>query len=372
MAKYKVAIVFDHYPNEAQYSWRAIGEWLSQNTDWEVRMFLNENKPFKGFVNIKEQNQLKRFFFRFFNTIKNHNNSKTLSQFQPLIEFRPDIVHLINAQNFPRLLTVLDTINPSIVFTFRGYDTLVRPFTDKEWRESLNTIYTKSKALHFVSDYIKDAAIGLGADRKKCFTIYQSINSTEFSNTIDRKRKDTVNIISTGRLTWEKGYIYGLEAIAILIEKNYNIKYTIFGDGPDLNLLQYHIRRLNLTNHCFLAGKIPITQIKEELTKADIFFHPSLSDALPNSLIEASSMGVPIVSTTAGGIPEVVVHNQTGFLAPPASVEELVQYLEILIEDEIAATRMGSNGRTYILQKFTKDSERTQWEAIYRQVLPQS
>lgn len=371
MAKYRVAIVFDHYPNEAQYSWRAIGEWLSQNTDWEVRMFVNENKLFKGFINIKEQNRFKRLFFRIIYTLKNHNNSKALSQFQPLIEFRPDIVHLINAQNFPRLSTVLDTINPSIVCTFRGYDTLVRPFTDKVWRESLNTIYTKSKALHFVSDYIKETAVGLGADRKKCFTIYQSINSAEFSNPVLKKRKDTINIISTGRLTWEKGYIYGLEAIAGLIEKHHNIKYTIFGDGPDLNLLQYHIRRLNLANHCLLAGKIPITQIKEELTKADIFFHPSLSDALPNSLIEASSMGVPIVSTTAGGIPEVVLHNQTGFLAQPTCVEELLQYLEILIEDEMAATRMGNNGRTYILQKFTKDSERTQWEAVYRQVLAQ-
>jgi glycosyltransferase involved in cell wall biosynthesis len=168
-----------------------------------------------------------------------------------------------------------------------------------------------------------------------CVSI-SAASETPHSKKNDRKtQNETIQIISTGRLVWEKGYIYALEAVSNLLQTHKNIIYSIWGSGPDIYLLNYHIQRLRLTDYCFLKGEGSKAELTNHLFDSDIYLLPSLSEGVPNSILEASATGLPVVSTLVGGIPEVVKHGITGLLSPPANSIEIAANIEKLILDKL-------------------------------------
>ena len=169
--------------------------------------------------------------------------------------------HFVNAQLYHEVKPNLPEA-VKVICSFRGYETLVRYQEDENWRIRLHDIFQKADGLHFVSDYLKHEAINLGAPVEKSTTIYRSVD-LDFFNAQPRITKVKIDILSAGRLTWQKGFKHALEAISILKAYTENFTYTIVGDGEELEPLQQEIIRLKLQTWVKIMSHVDINQLKE-------------------------------------------------------------------------------------------------------------
>jgi colanic acid/amylovoran biosynthesis glycosyltransferase len=110
----------------------------------------------------------------------------------------------------------------------------------------------------------------------------------------------------------------------------------------------FHIHELKLQNHIVLHGKKNKNEVSDWINKSDIFLLTSVYEGIPNVVLEAMAMELPVVTTKSGGVDEVIEHGVDGFIAPLYDIETVSNLLEKFIQDKQLALTMGKAAR----QKF--------------------
>jgi colanic acid/amylovoran biosynthesis glycosyltransferase len=292
--------------------------------------------------------------------------SQLKKKLQPLIRFKPEIIHLLTSNAFGHIEPILESGSIKLIVSFRGYDINVFPYESRENKMLTQRIFQKADVLHFISEDLRRTAIKLKADPKKCIVINRSIkiDKNENLNKTAMRNKKLI-ILSVGRLVWEKGYLYALETISILKNKGYDFEYHIAGSGNDYGMLNYHVNRLNIADIVIFKGELSRKEIKKALLNSDVYFQPSLSEALSLALIEASYYKLPIISSDTGGIPEVVKHGVTGLLSNVCRSENYAENIIKLFESEDLRIQMGNNAHDRIMKNFSRVKEIEKWRELY-------
>jgi colanic acid/amylovoran biosynthesis glycosyltransferase len=146
-----------------------------------------------------------------------------------------------------------------------------------------------------------------------------------------------LRLVSVGRLVEKKGLQDALLAVALLQKSGVNVSYTIVGAGPLRARLEETARRLQVTRVTF-TGAVLQDEVTQHLVQSDILLTPSVraengdEEGIPNVIKEAMALGRPVVSTRHSGIPELVEHGVTGFLAGERDPEGLVAAVRHLRE----------------------------------------
>jgi glycosyltransferase involved in cell wall biosynthesis len=283
---------------------------------------------------------------------------------QPLLDYKPTTIHLLTSNTFDNIKNDIGK-NVKLIVSFRGYDINVFPFISDENYVKTQNLFKRANVLHFISNALRERAVALGADPLKSIVIKRSLNFEKLV-TNSKIDKDRIIILSTCRLVWEKGLIYGLEAIAKLVNLHTDLSYLIIGDGIDKSLLLFHVKRLKLENNVTLLGQLTKYEVFAYYSKASIYLQPSLEEALSNSIMEASYFGLPVVSTNTGGIPEVIQHEFTGLLAPVADSQTLFEHLLKLVEDKNLRLSYGRNGHIKMVEEFNREDEIRNWLDLYK------
>jgi glycosyltransferase involved in cell wall biosynthesis len=362
----KIAIVYSEYPIEAMFSWYHVGMELNKIPGFEVKVFSSDTRSNPDLVPLKLKRRVDLELNKFRFISKHPVTRYHLALYSPLYDFKPDVIHLINAQTYSSVKEVIEQLKCQLIVTFRGFDILIKPKTDPEWKQTLESIFKTAYQLHFVSNYIKTEAIKLGCPESKSITIHQGIDLNLFNPHGDKLSSDnTIHLVSICRLVWEKGLIYALEAVSNLIKKGHRIRYTIYGTGADQHQLSYHIHRLNLESVCELKGYLNRQEIPDALSHSDIFLAPSLSEAMGNALLEASAMKIPVVASNVGGIPEAILNQQTGLLIQPTDVRGIEEAIEKLMANKKLAGEMGEKGRQHVSDHFAEEQELNGWKQLY-------
>jgi glycosyltransferase involved in cell wall biosynthesis len=166
---------------------------------------------------------------------------------------------------------------------------------------------------------------------------------------------NAIAIGCVGELIPRKGQSCLIEAFAGLAEHLRNgVELVIIGEGRDRGRLQEKIERCGLRGVARLVGAV---EKASSLFKAfDLFAMPSLMEAMPFALLEAMAAGLPAVGSSAWGIPEVIVHGETGLLFPPGDVEALRRSLEALLVDPALRAGMGRRAENIAAEKFSLDT----------------
>jgi colanic acid/amylovoran biosynthesis glycosyltransferase len=178
--------------------------------------------------------------------------------------------------------------------------------------------------------------------------IYNGLNLTEFGRA--NFSSDPPLIIAIGRLIPKKGISDLIRACALLVERGRSFRCEIFGDGPLESQLRGQISEFGLQERVQLPGAKPQHELKARLASADVFVLPSVPEAdggmdnLPTVIMEAMATGLPVVSTKVGGIPEMVVENQTGLLVSPGDVVALADAIEKVTNDRSLGQTLGQSG----------------------------
>ncbi len=166
------------------------------------------------------------------------------------------------------------------------------------------------------------------------------------------------SILSVGQLKEKKGFQYLLQACQILISKDYIFNCQIIGEGDLRPELERQINEFSLQNFVTLRGALPHESVIQEYQRSTIFVLPCITssngdrDGIPNVILEAMAMQLPVISTQHSGIPEVIKNGYNGMLVPPADAYELAYAIATLIDDPYTRTQLGNFGRRTVMERF--------------------
>ena len=168
-------------------------------------------------------------------------------------------------------------------------------------------------------------------------------------------------IYSVGRLIEKKGFDDLIRACAILRDQGTAFHCRITGEGPLHHVLAAQIEAALLAGHVTLTGPLSQPDIIQNLAQAAVFALPCVTesdggrDVLPTVLMEAMAAALPCVSTTLAGVPEMVIHHQTGLLTPERDPAATAAALTEILTDPGLARRLGQAGLALARQRFGKD-----------------
>lgn len=160
----------------------------------------------------------------------------------------------------------------------------------------------------------------------------------------------------------KKGIEYSLEAISILKKRNYNIEFRLIGAGDNQESednLRRIVKQLKIEDVVKFIGKKAHKETIAEMNKSDIFLHPSVTakdgdneGGAPVGIIEASAVGLPVVSTLHADIPEVIVNNRTGYLVEERNSKALADKIVELMNNQEKNSAFGKAGREHIINEY--------------------
>jgi len=167
-----------------------------------------------------------------------------------------------------------------------------------------------------------------------------------------------------------KGIHVCLDAIRDLQYEFPHIIFIVVGDGPESIFLKEKAKELGLENTIrFIGFRRDISTI---LASLDIFIMGSLDgEGVPQALIQAMAMELPVVATFTGGIPEVLTHKETGFLVPPNDSEALMKHIGLLVRNPTLRNEMGKKGRELVVKNFSLQRMAEEVEQWYSQLVSQ-
>ncbi|MDQ7817514.1 MAG: N-acetyl-alpha-D-glucosaminyl L-malate synthase BshA [Melioribacteraceae bacterium] len=151
------------------------------------------------------------------------------------------------------------------------------------------------------------------------------------------------------------------------VKKEIPTKLVLVGDGPDRSECERLARELDLQKDVIFLGKQDA--IEEILTAADLFLMPSQSESFGLSALEAMACGVPVISTSVGGLPELVIHNETGFIAEIGDIDRMAKYTIDLLTNDKKYKSFSKNSRDRAVNSFDKNLIVPQYIKYYESVL---
>jgi glycosyltransferase involved in cell wall biosynthesis len=175
-----------------------------------------------------------------------------------------------------------------------------------------------------------------------------------------------VSIIYVGRLIYAKGVQDLIEAFNKCCESYVGCRLIIVGDGNYREQLESQARKSQYCSQIKFIGELPQQKVMESLAISDIFVNPSYSEGLPTSVLEAASIGLPIVATNVGGTTEIIEHEISGLVVETHDVPALVYQMCKLIKSEELRKKLGNNAKELVKQKFSWDAIVNQWEDLIR------
>jgi len=265
-------------------------------------------------------------------------------------------------------------IKGKVITIFHAYD--LTNFIKKNNKNVYDFLFKKGDLFISISDYWIKKIIELGCDPKKLIVHRMGIDVDKFRYK-ERKHNsgDKIKVLTIGRLVEKKGYKYMIEAISRIVRKNKNIEYIMAGEGPLLLNLKKIAKELNVEKYINFLGAINQKKAIALYREADIFVLPSVTakngdqEGIPVVLMEASAIGMPIISTYHTGIPEVVIDGKSGYLVPEKDVDDLVEKLERLIEHPEMWQGMRGKGRKLIEEKYDINKLNDRLVEIYKNCL---
>jgi glycosyltransferase involved in cell wall biosynthesis len=168
-------------------------------------------------------------------------------------------------------------------------------------------------------------------------------------------------IVSVGRLRAKKGLDTLIDACAVLRQRGQDFVCEIVGYGEEQGPLQAQIQRLGLHTQVRLVGKLAREQVIERYARAALYVQPARiaadgdRDGIPNVLLEAMAMGLPVVASRVSGIPELVSHGVNGVLVEPDNAEVLADAMGHLLQRPMACADLGCRARETVTELFDND-----------------
>lgn len=264
-----------------------------------------------------------------------------------------------------------------VITCFRGAD--ISEYIKKNPQGCYRKLFAKGDLFLPVCHYFKKKLTKLGCMSEKIIVHPSAIDCSFFAY---KKRAlvpdQPIKIVSVSRLTKKKGLSDSIHAVASLLKKYPNIEYTIVGFGDLHKKLEQLIINLGAQNNIKLVGRLSQEEVVALLDVSHIFVLPSMTDkdgdqeGIPNSLKEAMSMGLPVVSTYHAGIPELIKNNISGLLVPEQDPKALSEKIEYLITHPEQWEALCGEARKTIEKKYERNAVNKKLITLFYSLIKQN
>ena len=235
-----------------------------------------------------------------------------------------------------------------------------------------NRFYRRGGVFRLITKFVLKRAdrvlIQTSGQKKELLSMYPEIPDSKIvvvPNGIDPEfppnKTEGKCILYLGRLEEKKGVQYLIEAYR---KRGFKDRLLIIGDGPYRKELERLASGLNVE----FAGKIPNSKVGGFLRRGKIFVLPSLEEGFPTVLLEAMSVGLPLISTRIVGMEDIVKNGENGFLVEPGNPDELGEAIEKLLNDQKLREMMGKRSLEEV-KKYSWDGVILPLENIYHELV---
>lgn len=212
-----------------------------------------------------------------------------------------------------------------------------------------------------ISRYLAERAERLGVAKDRISIIHNGVDLSEISSLLDRPRSAVpFRIVSVGRLSWEKGHEYLISALPLIKKEFPEAHLVLVGGGAEEEKLRKLAAALDVGASVYFRGMLPHLRAMAEAAEAEVFAGPSLAEGMGIVFLEAQALGIPVVGTYVGGIPDVVENEVTGLLVPPKDSAAIAEAVKRVFRDAELRSRLVASGHARI-REFS-------WEKIAGQV----
>ncbi|MCR4401336.1 MAG: glycogen synthase [Firmicutes bacterium] len=296
---------------------------------------------------------------------------------------KSDVVHCHTWYTFMAGFYAKELYGKPLVTTIHSLEPL-RPWKE----EQLGPAYRLSRWMErtgvLASDRVIAVSEGMKKDILKCYTIpedrirviHNGIDLDEYKpvRTNDARREYGVGdkyVLFVGRMSRQKGIIHLLDAVPYLPE---DVQIVLCAGAPDTEEIEREVveRTAGRPNVVLIREMVPKRKIIELYTNAAVFCCPSIYEPFGIINLEAMACETPVVASAVGGIPEVVVDGETGFLVEPGDPQALARAINTLLRDGELARSFGAAGRKHVEARFSWDAVALKTKDLYAELVEPS
>ncbi len=284
--------------------------------------------------------------------------------------FRPDIIHAHDSRTLGLAVLLKAFGERARVIAARRVAFSIRknPLRKIKYQESTDRIIA-------VSFHIRDRLVKDGIDPRKIQVVYDGfdwrslripIGSDEARSALNVRPEDLL-IGTAGQFTPEKGHEVLIRGFKAVYERYSSARLLVVGEGRLRSNYERLIHQLKLDDRVILPGFVP--DLRRVLPALDLFVFPSLEEGLGSTLLMSMAHRIPVCASRSGGIPELVVEDETGFLFPPGNVQALAQTVIRALEDSEKRQCLARNAFSRVRTDFPVERMITETYQIYTNVL---
>jgi glycosyltransferase involved in cell wall biosynthesis len=217
-----------------------------------------------------------------------------------------------------------------------------------------------------VSEFTRDMLRAAGYREASLLMIPNAVDLKRFAPRPIGARQPgaPMTVVYVGRIRPVKGTKVLVDAWPKVMAGGTDARLVIAGDGAEREALAQNTRDAGVGNSVDFLGEV--SDVPGVLARGDIYVQPSYQEGLPNAVLEAMAMGLPIVATRVSGNEDVVADGENGLLVPPGDPEALAAAIRRLIDDPALATRMGRRSREIVESRFSLAAVMNQLRDAYR------
>jgi glycosyltransferase involved in cell wall biosynthesis len=207
-----------------------------------------------------------------------------------------------------------------------------------------------------VSPYVKQRLIDVnGVPPSKVYCVTNGIEATNVKPVLWEER-ETIRIVTVGRASYYKGIDFALRVIHSLVYEHdcRNIRYELFGDGPDLETFKKLAAELEIESCLVFHGAV--SNVAAKLEPCDIAFHPSKGEAMSLAILEYMRAGLPVVASNNPSVSSTLEHDQDSIIYQEGNVESAVGALLGLIKSSEHRNRLGNFGQIRVENEFSTEA----------------
>lgn len=273
----------------------------------------------------------------------------------PVLEkLRPDVAYIDFGTVAVIARTALQKVGIPFVVHFHGAD-ISSALSNIAYRDTLQQVFRDASALIAASNHIRRLLILEGAPAEKIHLVRLGVNLENLTPlSWDERKQYPPAVVFLGRLTPKKHPIALVEAFFLVKQRVPEAQLSMIGDGSEMPRVQQRVEHLGLKHAVKLYGALPRAEALPIVNRHWVFAQHSVTapsgdqEGFGISLAEAAALGLPVVSTLHNGIPEQVIHGETGFLVREFDYEAMSDYMTNLLLNVNLSKEMGLRGRKKI------------------------
>lgn len=289
-------------------------------------------------------------------------------------------VKLIHAHFGPQgfwAVNWFEKVSLPVITNFYGYDVSELP-NDPLWAKRLKILFQKGRMFLVEGNFMRSKLIQIGCPEEKIRIqrIAIPLDKLTFKERCPKDLGSKTIFLFCGRFVEKKGLRYILEAFAEVIKTNPGFEFRVIGDGPLKEDIQSLVGKFGLRDHVTFLGFLNYQQYIDEMSRSDIFIHPSVisqtgdsEGGAPTVILEAQAMGLPVISTYHADIPNIVKDGESALLSNERDVAGLVANIQTILNHQDRWAQMGRAGRAFVeefhdIKKEIKSLEKKYFEAL--------